>query len=113
MVIQCSNATEWNSYRQYLKQAESSAYRDVFANDPTFQEEMAQLESGELTDAERKKIEDRLHTALTPGQRAELDKLTEKYLASKTPKPMLREWLAAKKRGEKHTVESDPAGLRP
>jgi hypothetical protein len=78
-------------YRQWVKQAETAAYRDIFANDPKFKFEMAEWEAGEMTPEEAKQFEARLHTSLSPTQRAEMDRLKEKYFKNEAPKSIWKQ----------------------
>jgi hypothetical protein len=105
-------ALDVGKYRQWVKQAETNAYKSLFANDETMMQEIAQLDS-DISEDEKARIEAKIHRNLSPTQQAKLDELKEKYFKNEAPKSIwkqYREIKGSKRKGTK--AISDPLGLR-
>lgn len=99
-------------YRQWVKQAETNAYKSLFANDETMMQEIAQLDS-DISEDEKARIEAKIHRNLSPTQQAKLDELKETYFKNEAPKSIWNQYKEIK--GSKRTgtkAVSDPLGLR-
>jgi hypothetical protein len=102
-----------NEYRQWVKQAETNAYKSIFANDPTIMQEIAQLESTEIGADEKARIEAKIHTALTPTQQSKLDELKETYFKKNAPRSVWDQYRQIKGSKRKPTKAlKDPLGIR-
>jgi hypothetical protein len=102
-----------NEYRQWVKQAETNAYKSIFANDPTTMQEIAQLESAEISEDEKARIEAKIHTALTPTQQSKLDELKETYFKKNAPSSVWDQYRQIKGSKRKPTKAlKDPLGIR-
>jgi hypothetical protein len=99
-------------YRQWVKQAETNAYKSLFANDETMMQEIAQLDS-DISEEEKARIEAKIHRNLSPAQQAKLDELKERYFKNEAPKSIwnqYKEIKGSKRKGTK--AVKDPIGLR-
>ncbi len=99
-------------YRSYLKDATSNAYKELFANDETMMQEIAQLDA-DISEEEKAKIEAKIHRDLSPTQRARLSELKEKWFKDEAPESIWKQYRkikGAKRKGTK--AIADPLGLR-
>jgi hypothetical protein len=100
-------------YRSYLKDAASNAYKELFANDETMMQEIAQLDA-DISEEEKAKIEARIHRDLSPDQRRRLSELKEKWFRDEAPESIWKEYKKIKGSKRKGTkAVTDPAGIRP
>lgn len=99
-------------YRSYLKDATSNAYKELFANDETMMQEIAQLDA-DISEEEKAKIEAKIHRDLSPTQRTRLSELKEKWFKDEAPESIWKQYRkikGAKRKGTK--AVTDPLGLR-
>jgi hypothetical protein len=107
-----SKGLDVGKYRSYLRDATSNAYKELFANDETMMQEIAQLDA-DISEEEKAKIEAKIHRDLSPTQRAKLTELRETWFKEEAPESIWKQYKkikGAKRTGTK--AITDPLGLR-